>query len=122
MVRNITCKNCKEEFAIKSDSHSRHELEDERGRYFTTKCKQCHIDNEYHVNDVEAKNSSSKMIAYITLGITLFLMTTVYYSNMGLVGITALIIPAFVYLRLQQNSKKSLQLFNKGDISRIRPV
>jgi len=122
MIRKITCVNCKEGFEIKSSANSRHELENERGRYFSAKCNICHIDNEYHVNAVKASPGGTNLILYISLGIALFLMITVYLFKMGFVGTISLAVPAFVYLRLKQNSEKSVQLFNRGEISRTRPA
>ncbi|GLR19650.1 hypothetical protein [Portibacter lacus] len=120
MIRKVTCKNCKEAFEIKSSANSRHELEDEKGRYFYAKCNHCHIEKEYHVNEVKSEIGRSNLVIYLTLGIVLFLVSTIYFFRLGLIWSVTLIVPAYVYIQLKSNSQKSVDLFNLSEISRTR--
>jgi hypothetical protein len=121
MIRKVTCKNCKEDLIIKSSSNSRHDLEDERGRYFTAKCEHCDHENEYHVNDVKAKQGKPNLIYFFLGGTASIILLLFCVNSFGYIGVIALTIPAFIYVRLKQNAEKEIDLFNLGEISTTRP-
>lgn len=121
MNRYITCKNCRKEFRIKSDAPSRHELEDELGRYFYSTCSHCHIDQEYHVNEVKAEESKISIVSYIVAAVLTAGLITFGMLSFGVIGIAIVVIPILIYVRLKQGSEKSVRLFNQSDISRTRP-
>ena len=114
------CKNCKEPFLIKSSVNSRHELEDEKGRYFITKCSNCSASEEYHVNDVTAESGNDAIIFYVVFGIALFIILIILFLSLGYFSFLALGIPLFVYINLKGSKKKSIELFNSHGISKLR--
>jgi hypothetical protein len=120
MKRYTTCKNCKEDMIIHSSSNSRHELENERGRYFNATCEHCNKENEYHVNDVKAKEGSPNMVFIILGGLLVILLLIFCIVSFGLIGVICLTVPGFIYVRLKQSEEKSIQLFNQGEISTTR--
>ena len=114
------CKKCKEPISIKSSVNSRHELEDEKGRYFMTKCSNCSASYEYHVNDVSAESGNDSIIFYVVFGIALFIIITILFLSLAYVSFIALGIPLFVYINLKKSKEKSIGLFNSHSISRLR--
>ncbi|WP_235296326.1 hypothetical protein [Portibacter marinus] len=121
MIRKLICKNCQKAFKIKSNAPSRHELEDELGRYFYATCSHCHIDKEYHVNEVMAEEGTSNTILYIILAVSIFMIMTIVLLQMGFIWLVTLTLPAFVYYQLKNSRAQSVQLFNQSNISRTRP-
>lgn len=122
MKRYTICKNCKEDIVIQSSSNSRHELEDERGRYFKARCIKCEKENEYHVNDVKAKLGNPNMVFIVLGGLLVALLLVFCIVYFGFIGIICLTVPAFIYVRLKQNEEKSIELFNLGEISTTRTL
>ena len=121
MERKITCKNCRKDFKFKSDAPSRHEIENDVGRYFYSSCSHCHIDKEYHVNEIMAEEGKSTILLYIILALSLAIILTVILLNMGFIWLVTLILPGFIYYQLKSSNQKSVQLFNQSNISRMRP-
>ena len=120
MKLEATCKQCKEDFFIKSTSISRFDFENERGRYFEESCPNCSKKSEYHVNDVTASGSAVGPAIYIVLALSILFTLILYFSNTGYISFIVLIVPLFVYFRLKQSNEKEINLFNDHKVSKTR--
>ncbi len=118
MKLEITCKNCKKDFEIKSTAISRYDLENERGRYFNEVCGICHVSNEYHVNQVYAAKSTADFGTYISIGMLALILFAIITFKTGVLSYGLIIAPIFVYFKLKQAAEKSVEQFNEHKISK----
>ena len=118
----VNCKNCRNKIKLKNSVNDRAELARELGNEFKLKCEECQKEDNYHVNDVKAKES--KLIALIAFGIFIFgtgiigyllrdylFMPNNPYNVLAIGGL--LLIPSAVYMIMTKQERDNARRFNQ---------
>lgn len=118
MERCTNCKNCQEDYLIKSSTDSRHELENDLGRYFQQQCPKCLSKKEYHVNDVYARISKKQLITVLGIALIITAIFTTALWQMGVIASLSLAIPFVIVGGYYQSQSKAVSTFNRHLIKR----
>ena len=117
-----TCNHCSEKISLKNSVNDRAELAREIGETFQLTCEGCSTKNQYHINDIKAKEN--KIISVIAFGIFFFgtafigyllknylFMPNNPYNVLAIGGL--LLIPSAVYGILTKQERDNARRFNR---------
>jgi hypothetical protein len=112
------CESCKEVVPLGYNAYSRMDLENELGTYFSVQCRKCLARKKYHVNDVIAKSSDINFMLIVGLFTLFFIICTLLLYMVGFISLLTIIIPFGAYMVVRKNQQKSINMFNKSQVSR----
>lgn len=118
MKLEISCKACQEKIRIKSNAISRPELAGIMGDRFSYRCDSCAIQKKYHVNEVVAAESNLVKVVGIVFGLSVIVVTTLFFWNKGYITNLGLILGGgIIFGSTVSSSSSTSHAFNKYRIT-----
>ena len=114
------CTSCKSDFNLTKTYNTRPDLIADKGEYFNLNCSKCGTANEYHANDIKAKESYFTNFLGTILGLLVILITTKLMWNQGIISNVGLIIGGSIIAASNYSSLTSnVNAFNRYRATRV---